>query len=164
MPSLIRAIMPASKACPDQNRKQIPPLPDRGHRGASGYYDHGLRRTPFMGEEGRGERIRYETSARLRRSEPVLGARRRPDRPGQSHSKATRKPLAGPLQASSPGGVLVFASYSFRILFVFSWCFPCFFRWRASRRHGGASSSSPNGKRWANSTGLLESRHEQEPD
>jgi hypothetical protein len=120
MPSLIRAIMPASKACPDQNRKQIPPLPDRGHRGASGYYDHGLRWTPFMGEEGRGERIRYETSARLRRSEPVLGARRRPDRPGQSHSKATRKPLADPLQASSPGGVLVFASYSLRIRFVFA--------------------------------------------
>jgi hypothetical protein len=43
---------------------------------------------------------------------------------GYRHSKATRKPLAGHLQASSTGGVLVFASYSLRILLVFSLLFP----------------------------------------
>jgi hypothetical protein len=33
MPSRIRAIMPASKTCPGLNRKQIPPLPERGSAG-----------------------------------------------------------------------------------------------------------------------------------
>src|ERR1035441_6582568 len=41
-----------------------------------------------------------------------------------SHRQAIRKPRASPVQARCMGGALLFPSYSLRILFVFSSCFP----------------------------------------
>ena len=39
--------------------------------------------------------------------------------------KATPKPVTSHLQARCMGGASVLPSYSLRVLFVFSWCFPC---------------------------------------